>query len=74
MWTFLVELGEIVEENTGTDYPNLLFVKGQIPIEAPQINFDIEADENFDHPHVFAKPMTPGYQPLGAPEESSSLA
>ncbi len=51
MWTFLVELGEIVEENTGTDYPNLLFVKGQIPNEAPQINFEIEASENFDRPN-----------------------
>ena len=51
MWTFLVELGEIVEENTGTDYPNLLFVKGEIPNEAPQINFDIETIENIDHPH-----------------------
>ena len=31
MWTFLVELGEIVEEAQGTDYPNLLFVCGQVP-------------------------------------------
>ena len=26
MWTFMVELGEIVEEAQGTDYPNLLYV------------------------------------------------
>ena len=48
MWTFLVELAEIVEEGEGTDYPNLLFVHGQIPNEAPQIAFEIEESENFD--------------------------
>jgi hypothetical protein len=45
MWTFLVELAEIVEEAEGTDYPNLMFVHGQIPDTAPEKNF--EAD-NFD--------------------------
>jgi hypothetical protein len=44
MWTFLVELGEIVEEAQGTDYPNLLFVCGQIPSEAPEKQF--EADQS----------------------------
>ncbi|MEO7284594.1 hypothetical protein, partial [Gelidibacter sp.] len=28
MWTFYVELAEIVEETPGTDYPNLMFVHG----------------------------------------------
>ncbi|MCK0123436.1 plasmid pRiA4b ORF-3 family protein [Gelidibacter sp. F2691] len=46
MWTFFVELAEIVEEADGTDYPNLMFVHGQIPTEAPQKNF--EADNEFD--------------------------
>jgi hypothetical protein len=36
MWTFLIELGEIVEEAQGTDYPNLMFVCGQVPSEAPK--------------------------------------
>ena len=47
MWTFLVELGEIVEEAQGTDYPNLMFVCGQVPSEAPEKQF--EADQSFDH-------------------------
>ena len=47
MWTFLVELGEIVEEAQGTDYPNLMFVCGQVPSEAPEKQF--EANQSFDH-------------------------
>ena len=46
MWTFLVELGEIVEEAQGTDYPNLMFVCGQVPSEAPEKQF--EADQSLD--------------------------
>ena len=42
MWTFFVELGEIVEESQGTDYPNLMYVHGQIPQEAPEITFEGE--------------------------------
>ena len=42
MWTFLVELGEIVEEVQGTDYPNLLFVCGQLPTVAPEREFKSE--------------------------------
>jgi len=48
MWTFLVELGEIVEEAEGADYPNLMFVHGQIPTEAPVKEFSAEADDDFD--------------------------
>ena len=49
MWTFMVELGEIVEEAHGTDYPNLLFVHGQVPGEAPEKVFEIEGDkDHFD--------------------------
>ncbi|MFV0564565.1 MAG: IS1096 element passenger TnpR family protein [Flavobacteriaceae bacterium] len=46
MWTFFVELGEIVEESNEVDYPNLMFVHGQIPYQAPEKNF--EADDDFD--------------------------
>lgn len=46
MWTFFVELAEIVEEVDGHDYPNLMFVHGQIPDHAPQKNF--VADEFSD--------------------------
>ena len=44
MWTFFVELAEIVEEAEGQDYPNLMFVHGQIPTEAPQKAFAAESD------------------------------
>ncbi|MFD1015973.1 IS1096 element passenger TnpR family protein [Winogradskyella rapida] len=46
MWTFYVELGEIVEEAEGTDYPNLMFVHGQIPDEAPEKTFEAEQEED----------------------------
>jgi hypothetical protein len=46
MWTFYVELGEIVEEAEGTDYPNLMFVHGQIPDEAPAKVFEAEEDDD----------------------------
>ena len=49
MWTFLVELGEIVEEAQGTDYPNLLFVCGQVPSEAPEKQFEAnQSNEDLD--------------------------
>ena len=48
MWTFYVELAEIVEEAEGQDYPNLMFVHGQIPDEAPIKNFESEDLEEFD--------------------------
>lgn len=55
MWTFLIELGEIAEIEEGRDYPNLMFVHGQIPMEAPdkefiadKDNFDDDIDQDFD--------------------------
>ena len=51
MWTFLVELAEIVDEAEGADYPNLMFVHGQIPDTAPEKSFeaeDLDALNNFD--------------------------
>ncbi len=45
MWTFLIELGEIAEVEEGRDYPNLMFVHGQIPLEAPDKEFIAEKDE-----------------------------
>lgn len=48
MWTFLVELAEIVEESQGTDYPNLMFVHGQIPTEAPEKSFESDEMDNED--------------------------
>ncbi len=55
MWTFLVELGEIAEPEPGMDYPNLMFVHGQLPAAAPEKDFIAEDegigadyDEDFD--------------------------
>lgn len=61
MWTFLVELAQIAEIEEGRDYPNLMFVHGQIPDNAPDkefigeddnqgLNGDFDAfdDDNFD--------------------------
>ncbi len=47
MWTFLIELAEIVEETDSVDYPNLMFVHGQIPSDAPEKTF--EADDSLDY-------------------------
>lgn len=50
MWTFFVELAEIVDEAQGSDYPNLMFAHGIMPEDAPEKNF--EADE-FDMDNEF---------------------
>jgi len=57
MWTFFVELGQIAEIEEGRDYPNLMFVHGQIPDNAPETEFkgedegmlDGDYDDDFDH-------------------------
>ncbi|WP_370478144.1 IS1096 element passenger TnpR family protein [Tamlana flava] len=48
MWTFFVELAEIVEETEGNYYPNLMFVQGQVPDSAPQKLFEADEDDDFD--------------------------
>ncbi|MGY5847480.1 IS1096 element passenger TnpR family protein [Salegentibacter sp. HM20] len=52
MWTFLVELAEIAEIEEGRDYPNLMFVHGQLPNAAPDKDFVAEEnpmeDSSFD--------------------------
>jgi len=48
MWTFFVELAEIVDETPGTVYPNLMFVHGQLPDEAPEKSFEAEDYEDFN--------------------------
>ncbi|GHA43850.1 hypothetical protein GCM10007103_26310 [Salinimicrobium marinum] len=46
MWTFMVELAEIAEPEPGMDYPNLMFVHGQLPTSAPEKDFVAEEDED----------------------------
>lgn len=45
MWTFLVELAEIAEYESGREYPNIMFVHGQIPDQAPDKEF-VSEDEH----------------------------
>lgn len=56
MWTFMIELSEILEKEPGQAYPNLLFSHGEIPAEAPEKEFlsepmdddDSDFDEDYD--------------------------
>lgn len=50
MWTFLVELAEIVEPEAGEQYPKLMFAQGEIPLEAlePELKTSEENDDEFD--------------------------
>ncbi|UZO80492.1 plasmid pRiA4b ORF-3 family protein [Aquimarina sp. ERC-38] len=48
MWTFLIELAEIVDYESGREYPNIMYVHGQIPDQAPEKEFvadDVNPDE-----------------------------
>lgn len=44
MWTFFVELAQIGEIEEGRDYPNLMYVHGQIPDAAPEKEFTGETE------------------------------
>ncbi len=50
MWTFLVELAEVAEPETGRQYPNLMFAHGELPEEAPDKEFVAEntSEETLD--------------------------
>ncbi|MEW7292718.1 IS1096 element passenger TnpR family protein [Aquimarina sp. 2304DJ70-9] len=48
MWTFLVELAEIAEYESGMEYPNIMFVHGQLPDEAPDKEFKADDTNDFD--------------------------
>ncbi|MDY8134017.1 IS1096 element passenger TnpR family protein [Aquimarina sp. 2201CG5-10] len=47
MWTFLVELAEIAEYESGREYPNIMYVHGQLPDQAPDKEF-VSDDPGFD--------------------------
>lgn len=53
MWTFFVELADIVEKEDGRSYPNLLFSYGELPDTPPEKNFEAEpsldADEDISN-------------------------
>lgn len=48
MWTFLIELAAIEEEQSGATYPEVLFVHGQMPNEAPDKEFESENEMDFE--------------------------
>ena len=48
MWTFFVELAEIVDEAESVDYPNLIFAHGQIPDDAPEKLFEAEDFDEYN--------------------------
>jgi hypothetical protein len=53
MWTFFVELADIVENEPGRSYPNVLFSFGELPETPPEKNFKAESefddDDNLDN-------------------------
>lgn len=51
MWTFLIELEDIVRKSEGIDYPQVVFSMGTLPDEAQDRNFEADprfADEDDD--------------------------
>jgi len=48
MWTFFVELADIVEKEDGRAYPNVLFSFGEIPEFPPERKFESDSSLNFD--------------------------
>ncbi|NNF20255.1 MAG: hypothetical protein HKN61_10795 [Flavobacteriaceae bacterium] len=48
MWTFFVELADIVEKEDGRTYPNVLFSFGELPDAPPEKNFESESEVDFD--------------------------
>ncbi len=45
MWTFMVELAEVVDTTEpGREYPNLMFAHGILPESAPEKNFEADND------------------------------
>jgi len=48
MWTFFVELADIVENEAGVSYPNVLFSFGELPETPPEKNFESKPTFDFD--------------------------
>jgi len=45
MWTFMVELADIAPADGTVDYPNLMFVHGELPESAPERSFESDDPE-----------------------------
>ncbi len=48
MWTFFVELADIVAKEDGRSYPNLLFSFGELPDSPPEKQFEAEEGMDYD--------------------------
>lgn len=48
MWRFMIELAEIAPPEEGVSYPNLMFVQGQVPDQAPEVAFEAEKEDYDD--------------------------
>ncbi|SHG18156.1 IS1096 element passenger TnpR family protein [Flagellimonas flava] len=48
MWTFFIELADIVEKENGRSYPNLLFSFGELPDSPPEKKFESKPSVDFD--------------------------
>ncbi|WP_222984686.1 plasmid pRiA4b ORF-3 family protein [Flagellimonas meishanensis] len=50
MWTFFVELADIIEKEDGRAYPNLLFSFGELPDSPPEKTFESKPNMEFEDP------------------------
>ena len=50
LWTFFVELADIVEKEDGRAYPNLLFSFGELPDAPPEKQFETDPEFDFGDP------------------------
>ncbi len=48
MWTFFIELADIVVKEDGRSYPNTLFSFGELPDSPPEKKFEAEDNNAFD--------------------------
>ena len=48
MWTFFVELADIVEKEDGRTYPNILFSFGELPDSPPEKNFESKSTDTLN--------------------------
>ncbi|OQD42065.1 hypothetical protein BUL40_13240 [Croceivirga radicis] len=48
MWTFFIELADIVDKEDGRSYPNVLFSFGELPDSPPEKSFESEKSVDFD--------------------------
>ena len=48
LWTFFVELNETADIISSSNYPNLIYSKGDVPEEAPEKIFEADNEKEFE--------------------------